>query len=86
MLTGTATHGGIRLWDKRQRACVQLYFARPDFRSPVYGLDFDSSEMYVALDKSVLGFDFSGGHQKTINGLTVFSCWVSEFTTKSIPW
>ena len=74
ILTGTAAHGGIRVWDKRQARCVQLYFVQPNLRSPVYSLDFDSSEMYAALDTSVLGFDFSGGHRKPIKDLVVYSC------------
>jgi len=74
MLTGTATHGGIRLWDKRQRRCAQLYFVQPDLRSPVYSLDFDSSELFAALDASVVGLDFSAGNDKPSNGLAVFPC------------
>jgi len=75
MMTATATHGGIRLWDKRQRRCAQLYFVRPDLRSPVYSLDFDSSELFAALDTSVLGLDFSGANDKPSNGgLAVYSC------------
>ena len=75
MMTATATHGGIRLWDKRQRRCAQLYFVLPDLRSPVYSLDFDSSELFAALDTSVLGLDFSGANDKPSNGgLAVYSC------------
>ncbi|XP_046649980.1 F-box/WD repeat-containing protein 4-like isoform X2 [Daphnia pulicaria] len=74
ILTGTAAHGGVRLWDKRQTRCVQLYFVKPELRSPVYCLDFDSSELYVALDSSVLGFDFSGGIRKPIKDLVVYPC------------
>lgn len=78
ILTGTATHGGIRLWDKRSTRCVQLYFVQPDLRSPVYSLDFDSLEMYAALDTSVLGFDFSGGKRKPTKDLVVYPCnWCS---------
>lgn len=72
MLTGTAAHGGVRLWDKRQRQCVQLYFVRPESRSPVYSLDFDSSEMFVCLDTSVVGFDFSAGPRQPGKDLLVF--------------
>lgn len=74
ILTGTATHGGIRLWDKRQSGCVQLYYVQPNLRSPVYSLDFDSAEMYAALDTSILGFDFSGSNQKPIKQLVVYPC------------
>jgi len=75
MMTATATHGGIRLWDKRQRRCAQLYFVRPDLRSPVYSLDFDSSELFSALDTSVLALDFSGAnHKPSDSGLAVYSC------------
>lgn len=74
ILTGTATHGGIRSWDKRQRKCNHLYFVRPDLRSPVYCLDFDSSELFAALDSSVLGFDFSVQNRKPTDGLVVYSC------------
>lgn len=74
ILTGTAAHGGIRLWDKRSTRCVQLYFVQPDLRSPVYSLDFDSLEMYAALDTSVLGFDFSGGNRKPTKDLVVYPC------------
>lgn len=74
ILTGTATHGGIRIWDKRQTRCVQLYYVKPELRSPVYSLDFDSSELYTALDTSVLSFDFSGGNRKPTKDLVVYPC------------
>lgn len=74
ILTGTAAHGGVRLWDKRTTRCVQLYFVKPELRSPVYCLDFDSLELYVALDSSVLGFDFSGGTRKPAKDLVVYPC------------
>ena len=70
------------LRDKRQARCVQLYFVQPNLRSPVYSLDFDSSEMYAALDTSVLGFDFSGGHRKPVKDLVVYSC--NWFSTSGI--
>lgn len=74
ILTGTATHGGIRIWDKRQTRCVQLYYVKPELRSPVYSLDFDSSELYTALDTSVLSFDFSGGNRKPTKDLVAYPC------------
>jgi len=74
MLTGTATHGGVRVWDKRMRRCTQLLFVRPDLRSPVYSIGFDSSELFTALDSSVTGFDFSGDHGKPTTGLSSFAC------------
>ncbi|XP_076461114.1 F-box/WD repeat-containing protein 4-like [Babylonia areolata] len=58
MLTGTARHGLVRLWDKRQQHDVQAYYSG-DQNSPVYSLVANSRYMYLAMDMGLDLVDFS---------------------------
>lgn len=62
LVTGTARHGRVRVWD--MRAVKPLYMkhatpARQGQSSPVYSLCLDAANIYVALDKSLSRFGFS---------------------------
>jgi len=57
-LVGTSRHSLVRLWDKRHRRPVQMYYtARAN--SPVYSLAFDSQQLFCALDTGVHCLNFS---------------------------
>lgn len=60
ILCGTAQHGRVQLWDKRQKRSVQMYFMAANHSSPVYSLAFDPCHLFVALDQSINNMDFSG--------------------------
>ncbi|ELU02316.1 hypothetical protein CAPTEDRAFT_209479 [Capitella teleta] len=58
-VTGLSHHGLTRLWDIRHSQPLQMLYSSCKQSSPVYSLAFESSRMYVALDKAVLLFDFN---------------------------
>lgn len=58
LMAGTARYGMTRLWDKRTTQPVQMYYCGK-MSSPVYSMAFDSSHLYVALDKGLHLLDFS---------------------------
>lgn len=58
MLTGTARHGLVRLWDKRQQENVQIYYSG-DRNSPVYSLAASPRHLYLAMDLGLDLVDFS---------------------------
>jgi len=63
LVTGTARHGMVRLWDMRHSKPVQLYYSKHPFSgqsSPVYSVAFDQKNLYVALDQCVNLLSFSG--------------------------
>ncbi|KAK5881834.1 hypothetical protein CesoFtcFv8_020479 [Champsocephalus esox] len=57
--SGSSYYGGVRLWDKRQAACLQFFqlSSRP-VSSPVYCLRFSSSHLHAALACSLHSLDF----------------------------
>ncbi|KAI4812409.1 hypothetical protein KUCAC02_023801 [Chaenocephalus aceratus] len=57
--SGSSYYGGVRLWDKRQAACLQFFqlSSRP-VSSPVYCLRFSSSHLHAALASSLHSLDF----------------------------
>ncbi|XP_046386000.1 F-box/WD repeat-containing protein 4 [Ischnura elegans] len=59
-LSGLSQHGRIQLWDKRKKDSIQTYFSKTRWSSPVYGMVFDPSHLFAALDQSLNVFDFSG--------------------------
>ena len=63
ILSGTARHGMVMLWDKRLVTTepVQLYYAGRSYSctSPVYSLGLRSGHLYVALDRGINVLDFS---------------------------
>ncbi|KAK2166401.1 hypothetical protein LSH36_39g00100 [Paralvinella palmiformis] len=58
VITGTARHGMVRLWDKRHSRPIQMYYVGRG-SSPVYSLAYDSGHLYVALDKGINMLDFT---------------------------
>ncbi|KAL8560908.1 hypothetical protein ACOMHN_035848 [Nucella lapillus] len=58
MLTGTARHGLVRLWDKRQPENLQIYNSG-DQNSPVYSMVATSRHLYLAMDLGLDLVDFS---------------------------
>lgn len=58
MLTGTARHGLVRLWDKRHKEHVQAYYSGEQ-SSPVYSLAGSSHHLHIALDMGLYFVDFS---------------------------
>jgi len=63
LLTGTARHGLVRLWDMRDTSAhvAHYYVGHPYLgqSSPVYSVAFDQRHMYAALDQSVNLLSFS---------------------------
>ena len=62
LVTGTARHGRVRVWDMRSSSALYMRHAAPARRgqsSPVYSLAMDSTNMYVALDQSLNHWAFS---------------------------
>lgn len=58
MVTGTFQHGMTRLWDRRLKNPVQMYYCGQR-RSPVYCLDTDFQRLFVALDFGIHMLDFT---------------------------
>ena len=69
LVTGTARHGRVRVWDMRSSSALYMRHAAPARRgqsSPVYSIAMDSANMYVALDQSLnhWGFNNPGNNNK----------------------
>ncbi|XP_039315126.1 F-box/WD repeat-containing protein 4 isoform X2 [Solenopsis invicta] len=63
MITGTQYNCLAVLWDQRKNDFVQLYYmsSKPSSqRSPVYSLQFDSTNLYCATDRHIVELSFSG--------------------------
>ncbi|KAK7877574.1 hypothetical protein WMY93_031731, partial [Mugilogobius chulae] len=59
MATGSSYYGVVRLWDKRQSQCLQMYeLSTQRASSPVYCLRFNSSHLFAALASSLHALDF----------------------------
>jgi WD40 repeat protein len=60
VVSGTAYHGTLRIWDERMGRCLQTLFVDLARRSQgvVYSVDFDDSAMYVALSNGLQMIDF----------------------------
>jgi len=68
LVTGTARHGRVRVWD--MRGSTSLYMrhaaaARRGQSSPVYSIVMDAANMYVALDQSLNHWGFNIGDLTT---------------------
>ncbi|XP_029962726.1 F-box/WD repeat-containing protein 4 [Salarias fasciatus] len=60
--SGSSYYGVVRLWDRRQAACLQFFQLGPGpVSSPVYCLRFSSSQLFAALASSLLRLDFRPG-------------------------
>jgi len=69
LVTGTARHGRVRVWDMRCTSHLYMKYAAPARRgqsSPVYSIAVDSANLYVALDQSLNLFNFSGSDPKIV--------------------
>eukprot|EP00092_Neocalanus_flemingeri_P040849 GFUD01044469.1.p1 GENE.GFUD01044469.1~~GFUD01044469.1.p1 ORF type:complete len:420 (+),score=88.33 GFUD01044469.1:102-1361(+) len=67
LVTGTARHGRVRIWDMRSSGFLYMKHASPARRgqsSPVYSMAMDAANLYVALDQSLNHFGFSGQDPK----------------------
>lgn len=59
VISGTNRYGVVRIWDKRFRKCLQMYYAGRNSSSPVYSLSFNRTSLYVALASGVRRLDFT---------------------------
>ena len=72
LVTGTARHGRVRVWDMRTTSSLYSRHAAAAKRgqsSPVYSIVMDAANMYVALDQSLNHWGYSGHggkHQQNI--------------------
>lgn len=70
LVTGTARHGRVRVWDMRTTSHLYMRDASPARRgqsSPVYSIAIDSTNMYVGLDQSLNHFGFGGTDPKMLD-------------------
>ena len=60
IVTGTAYHTTLRVWDIRMGKCRQTIFVDPSRRSQgvVYSVEFDDTTLYVALSNGLYQIDF----------------------------
>nr|XP_019959088.1 PREDICTED: F-box/WD repeat-containing protein 4 isoform X2 [Paralichthys olivaceus] len=57
--SGSSYYGVVRLWDKRQTACLQFFqLSSEPGSSPVYCLRFSSAHLYAALATALHSLDF----------------------------
>ncbi|XP_062850877.1 F-box/WD repeat-containing protein 4 [Trichomycterus rosablanca] len=56
--SGSSYYGVVRLWDKRQTRCLQMFQLSSITSSPVYSLCFNSTHLYTALDSALYSLDF----------------------------
>lgn len=59
LATGSSYYGLVRLWDRRQRACLHAFpLTSTPLSSPVYCLRFTTRHLYAALSYNLHGLDF----------------------------
>ncbi|GAA6107451.1 F-box/WD repeat-containing protein 4 [Tachysurus ichikawai] len=56
--SGSSYYGVVRLWDKRQTRCLQMFQLTSTTSSPVYSLCFNATHLYAALDSALYSLDF----------------------------
>ncbi|XP_058241914.1 F-box/WD repeat-containing protein 4 isoform X2 [Hemibagrus wyckioides] len=56
--SGSSYYGVVRLWDKRQTRCLQMFQLTSSTSSPVYSLCFNATHLYAALDSALCSLDF----------------------------
>ncbi|XP_073729404.1 F-box/WD repeat-containing protein 4 isoform X2 [Misgurnus anguillicaudatus] len=56
--SGSSYYGVVRLWDKRQTRCLQMFQLAPTTSSPVYSLCFSTTHLYAALASVLYSLDF----------------------------
>ena len=60
LLSGTARHGLVEFWDKRNCAKpTRLFFIGDRSTSPVFSVTFDPTVLYAGLDRGIYCMDFS---------------------------
>lgn len=59
LATGSSYYGVVRLWDRRQRACLHAFpLTSAPLSSPVYCLRFTTKHLYAALSYNLHVLDF----------------------------
>nr|KAF6424902.1 F-box and WD repeat domain containing 4 [Molossus molossus] len=59
LATGSSYYGVVRLWDRRQRACLHAFpLTSTPLSSPVYCLRFTTKHLYAALSYNLHILDF----------------------------
>ncbi|XP_073934567.1 F-box/WD repeat-containing protein 4 isoform X2 [Castor canadensis] len=59
LVTGSSYYGVVRLWDRRQRACLHAFpLTSTPLSSPVYCLRFTTNHLYAALSYNLHVLDF----------------------------
>ncbi|XP_053358007.1 F-box/WD repeat-containing protein 4 isoform X2 [Clarias gariepinus] len=58
IVSGSSYYGVVRLWDKRQTRCLQMFQLTSTTSSPVYSLCFNATHLYAALDSALYSLDF----------------------------
>lgn len=59
LATGSSYYGLVRLWDRRQRACLHAFpLTSTPLSSPVYCLRFTTRHLYAALSYNLHVLDF----------------------------
>ncbi|XP_066535035.1 F-box/WD repeat-containing protein 4 [Hoplias malabaricus] len=56
--SGSSYYGVVRLWDKRQTRCLQMFQLTSTTSSPVYSLCFNATHLYAALASALYSLDF----------------------------
>uniref|UniRef100_A0AAR2IT26 F-box domain-containing protein n=1 Tax=Pygocentrus nattereri TaxID=42514 RepID=A0AAR2IT26_PYGNA len=56
--SGSSYYGVVRLWDKRQTRCLQMFQLTSSTSSPVYSLCFNATHLYAALASALYSLDF----------------------------
>lgn len=56
--SGSSYYGVVRLWDKRQTRCLQMFQLTSTTSSPVYSLCFNTTHLYAALSSALCSLDF----------------------------
>ncbi|XP_030627408.1 LOW QUALITY PROTEIN: F-box/WD repeat-containing protein 4 [Chanos chanos] len=56
--SGSSYYGVVRLWDKRQTRCLQMFQLTSATSSPVYSLCFNTTHLYAALAAALYCLDF----------------------------
>ncbi|XP_072533075.1 F-box/WD repeat-containing protein 4 [Salminus brasiliensis] len=58
IVSGSSYYGVVRLWDKRQTRCLQMFQLTSTTSSPVYSLCFNATHLYAALASALYSLDF----------------------------
>ncbi|XP_056617463.1 F-box/WD repeat-containing protein 4 isoform X2 [Triplophysa dalaica] len=56
--SGSSYYGVVRLWDKRQTRCLQMFQLAPTTSSPIYSLCFNTTHLYAAVASVLYSLNF----------------------------